>query len=65
MNRTLCDIPIHERRRPFGAAGPGRNRHRADDGTDRIARLTRALRAYGQDIPGSLMPGPEDVCWID
>jgi N-acetyl-anhydromuramyl-L-alanine amidase AmpD len=41
------------------------NRHRGDDATERLHRLTEALRRYGYDIPRSNLAGPEDITWID
>ena len=61
LNRTGCQ----ESARSSPTGHLFRSRHRGDDATERIARLTKALRSYGYDVQQTLLAGPEDITWID
>lgn len=63
--RSLLHTGLHTNSRP---AAPGQlfhGRSRGSDATERMTRLSEALRRYGYEIPQTLVVGPEEICWID
>jgi N-acetyl-anhydromuramyl-L-alanine amidase AmpD len=63
--RLLSRNRLNEGFRPSISGQRFRPRHRADDATERLSRLTEALRQYGYDIPRTTLAGPDEICWID
>ena len=56
---------LNEVFRPCSSGRIFRARRRGDDATERLARLTEALRQYGYDIPRTTLAGPDEITWID
>ena len=65
IRRSLNRSTMGETVRPSVPDQLFRSHHRGDDGTDRLRRLTEALRQYGYDVPRNTLAGPEDITWID
>lgn len=65
IRRNISETKPHAGYRPSMPDITCRRRYRGDDATDRLHRLTEALRQYGYDIPRTTLAGPEDIIWID
>jgi hypothetical protein len=62
--RSLSRTELQENSRPAATGQLFRSRYRGNDATERITRLTEALRRSGVSIPRTLLAGPEEICWI-
>lgn len=65
IRKSLSKGRLNEICRPSAAGQPFRSPRRGDDATERLRRLTEALRQYGYDVPRNQLAGPEDITWID
>ncbi len=63
--RFLSKTRTTESVQPSSSGRTFRADRRGDDVTERLARLTQALRPYGHELPQRYAPGSDEIHWID